>query len=167
MRSTRTISMVKGGVAALLYEQVLSLDLVVPESTATAAGILTLSGTDIDTVGALVAQIHDLWACAVEIAIGDYLLYRQLGAACAVPIALGSGKTDLPNLWHCGHKSIGYESGLLTLRIRLHSPAAYLHVDRCANRHRRGAVDSSIPRSCDNHERSLTKHQIIEDLVLT
>jgi hypothetical protein len=90
-RGARAFSMVKGGVAALLYEHVLQLDVMMPDSAATAAGILTLSGTDLDTVGSFVAQIHEFWAPLVEIAVADFLLYRQLGAACAVPIVCGAG----------------------------------------------------------------------------
>lgn len=59
------------------------------------AGILTLSGTDIDTLASFVAGIHDIWGCAVEIAIADWLLYRQLSAACAMPICCGLGMAPI------------------------------------------------------------------------
>jgi ATP-binding cassette, subfamily C (CFTR/MRP), member 1 len=49
---------------------------------------ITLVGTDTESAMLLMTEIHDLWSSLVEIAVGTYLLYRQLGAACAIPIAV-------------------------------------------------------------------------------
>jgi ATP-binding cassette subfamily C (CFTR/MRP) protein 1 len=35
--------------------------------------------------------MHDIWANVLEVAIAIYLLKRQMGAACAVPIAVAIG----------------------------------------------------------------------------
>ena len=92
-RTARIISMIKGGVSALLYEQALGLEVVCPDVSS--AGILTLSATDIDILAAFASSIHEIWSCIVEIAIADWLLYRQLGAACAMPICCGLGMIRL------------------------------------------------------------------------
>lgn len=52
------------------------------------AAALTMMNTDIETIVAGVHHIHELWGSIVEIAIADFLIYKQLGAACAMPLSL-------------------------------------------------------------------------------
>lgn len=56
------------------------------------AGI-TLIGTDTETIIGGMNMFHELWANLVEIAIATWLIYRELGPACAMPIALAVGTT--------------------------------------------------------------------------
>lgn len=55
---------------------------------------LTLISTDIETITQRIVQMHELWAALLEIAIGSWLLYRQLSGAVGVPIGFVMGKFD-------------------------------------------------------------------------
>ncbi|KAL2881878.1 hypothetical protein SGCOL_002614 [Colletotrichum sp. CLE4] len=41
-----------------------------------------------ETISQGITQLHEVWSGLLEIGIGIYLIYRQLGAACAMPVAL-------------------------------------------------------------------------------
>jgi ATP-binding cassette, subfamily C (CFTR/MRP), member 1 len=81
--------MMRGSVIALIYQKSLRLNLISPSVSPTAA--LTLVGTDCETIIQGIVQLHELWGGLLEIGIGIYLLYRELGAACAMPVALAAG----------------------------------------------------------------------------
>jgi hypothetical protein len=81
--------MLKGSVVGLIYQESLRLDLTSPGVSPTAA--LTLISADTDTVVQCVYQLNEVWASVVEIAVADYLIYRQMGAACAMPFAVAFG----------------------------------------------------------------------------
>ncbi|KAL4804941.1 P-loop containing nucleoside triphosphate hydrolase protein [Aspergillus unguis] len=49
---------------------------------------ITLMGTDVERIVTGFRVVHELWACLVDIAIAVYLLQRQVGAACAVPVGI-------------------------------------------------------------------------------
>uniref|UniRef100_L2GAL4 ABC multidrug transporter n=1 Tax=Colletotrichum fructicola (strain Nara gc5) TaxID=1213859 RepID=L2GAL4_COLFN len=77
------------GAYVLVYTGIakaLRLDLTSPNVSP--AGALTLVGTDSEQISQGVNQLHEIWGGLVEIGIGIYLIYRQLGAACAMPVAL-------------------------------------------------------------------------------
>lgn len=61
-----------------------------PNVTPTAA--LTLLGTDTETIIAGMNMFHEVWSSLAEIAIATWLISRELGAACAMPIAVAVGK---------------------------------------------------------------------------
>ena len=48
---------------------------------------LSLINTDIETIIPGIIHMHETWVGLLEIGIAIYLLYRQIGAACAIPIA--------------------------------------------------------------------------------
>lgn len=54
---------------------------------------LTLFSTDMETVTRGVAQMHEIWASLVEIAIAMWLLERQLGVSAVIPICVVLGKS--------------------------------------------------------------------------
>ncbi|KAL0941776.1 ABC multidrug transporter [Colletotrichum truncatum] len=85
-RAQRAASMTRGSTTALVYQKALRLDLTSPNVSP--SGALTLVGTDSEQIGQGINQLHEIWASLVEIAIGIYLIYRQVGAACAMPVAL-------------------------------------------------------------------------------
>ncbi|KAI3540901.1 ABC transporter [Colletotrichum abscissum] len=85
-RNQRAASMTRGSTTALVYRKALRLDLTSPNVSPSAA--LTLVGTDSETISQGIMQLHEVWSGLVEIGIGIYLIYRQLGAACAMPVAL-------------------------------------------------------------------------------
>ncbi|KAK0370729.1 ABC transporter [Colletotrichum limetticola] len=85
-RNQRAASMTRGSTTALVYRKALRLDLTSPDVSPSAA--LTLVGTDSETISQGIMQLHEVWSGLLEIGIGIYLIYRQLGAACAMPVAL-------------------------------------------------------------------------------
>ncbi|KAG7047518.1 ABC transporter [Colletotrichum scovillei] len=85
-RNQRAASMTRGSTTALVYRKALRLDLTSPNVSP--SGALTLVGTDSETISQGITQLHEVWSGLLEIGIGIYLIYRQLGAACAMPVAL-------------------------------------------------------------------------------
>ncbi len=75
----------RGSVIGLIYRESLLLDLNSPSANPTAA--LTLASGDADNISQSLYQLHEVWGSMIEIAVADYLLYRQMGVACAMPIA--------------------------------------------------------------------------------
>ncbi|KAK1634372.1 ABC transporter [Colletotrichum phormii] len=85
-RNQRAASMTRGSTTALVYRKALRLDLTSPNVSP--SGALTLVGTDSETISQGITQLHEVWSGLLEIGIGIHLIYRQLGAACAMPVAL-------------------------------------------------------------------------------
>ncbi|OHW98638.1 ABC multidrug transporter [Colletotrichum incanum] len=85
-RNQRAASITRGSTTALVYRKALRLDLTSPNVSP--SGALTLVGTDTETISQGITQLHEVWGGLLEIGIGIYLIYRQLGAACAMPVAL-------------------------------------------------------------------------------
>ncbi|WDK08975.1 ABC transporter [Colletotrichum graminicola] len=85
-RNQRAGSITRGSTRALVYRKALRLDLSSPNISP--SGALTLVGTDTETISKGITHLHEVWGGLLEIGIGIYLIYRQLGAACAMPIAL-------------------------------------------------------------------------------
>ncbi|EXF80647.1 ABC transporter [Colletotrichum fioriniae PJ7] len=85
-RNQRAASMTRGSTTALVYRKALRLDLTSPNVSP--SGALTLVGTDSETISQGITQLHEVWSGLLEIGIGIFLIYRQLGAACAMPVAL-------------------------------------------------------------------------------
>ncbi|KAF2757243.1 canalicular multispecific organic anion transporter 1 [Pseudovirgaria hyperparasitica] len=82
--SYRTITMARGGLISMIYRKATNL-----QSTSTdPASALTLMSADIERITTGWQMMHDLWACIIEIVLAIYLLQRQLGAACAIPIGV-------------------------------------------------------------------------------
>ena len=78
------ITGIRGALVGLIYKKALSL------RAYTDMEALTLMSTDIDGMVSGFRALHDLWACCLEIGIGIYLLYREVGPACFlvfIPIA--------------------------------------------------------------------------------
>lgn len=48
----------------------------------------SLMSTDVELICRVLQSIHNVWATPIEVAIAIYLLERQLGAACVMPIIL-------------------------------------------------------------------------------
>jgi hypothetical protein len=56
---------------------------------------MILMSADIERITTGWQTIHELWANLIEVGLAIYLLERQLGSACAVPIAVAIGKLPL------------------------------------------------------------------------
>lgn len=50
---------------------------------------------DLDNALEFLEKINNIWACVLEIAIGTWLLERQMGATCVVPLLVALGKSLL------------------------------------------------------------------------
>jgi len=84
----RVITMVRGGLISMLYGKTAELSI----NAADPASSMILMSADIERITTGWQTMHELWANVIEIGLAIYLLERQLGAACAVPIAVAVGK---------------------------------------------------------------------------
>ena len=73
----------------LIYAKALQLDSTSANINSSAA--LTLVNTDIETITQGIVMLHDTWGSLLEIGIAIYLIWRQLGVACLVPVAIALG----------------------------------------------------------------------------
>ena len=80
----RAITMARGGLISMMFAKTSSLD----SNAVDSAQALTLMSADIERITNGWQTMHEIWASIIEIAIAIYLLERQLGAACAIPIAV-------------------------------------------------------------------------------
>lgn len=69
------VTMYRGGLAGLVFKKTLRLD---GDKTGEAAPV-TLMSTDVEGVAEALNSIHDLWSAFLELPVGIYLLYRQVG----------------------------------------------------------------------------------------
>jgi ATP-binding cassette, subfamily C (CFTR/MRP), member 1 len=84
----RTITMLRGALVGIVYSKTLLLqDGVYDESAA-----LTHMSTDVDRIGLSMMNMNEIWARLIEVAIGVWLLERQLGAVSIVPIIVVVGE---------------------------------------------------------------------------
>ena len=82
--------MARGGLISMLYRKAadLSIQDVDPASS------MTLMSADIERIVQGWQSMHEIWANAVEIAVAIFLLEKQLGVACAIPIGVSIGTYD-------------------------------------------------------------------------
>lgn len=68
----------------LIYDRTLLLqDGVYDESAA-----ISLMSTDVDRIADSMDVIHEVWAELIEVALGIWLLARQLGWVCVLPVVV-------------------------------------------------------------------------------
>lgn len=84
----RAITMARGGLISMMFAKTSSLK----ANTADPATSMTLMSADIERITNGWQTMHEIWANLIEIVIAIYLLERQLGAACAIPIAVAISK---------------------------------------------------------------------------
>ena len=56
---------------------------------------VTLMSTDVERVVRGLREVHELWANVVQIALGTWLLEREIGAACVAPVLVAAGVIHL------------------------------------------------------------------------
>lgn len=83
----RAIAMVRGQLISMLFEKATELNITNANPTAA----LTLMSADIERIDMGWRTAHEIWANLVEIGIAIYLLERQLGIACLVPVGTAIG----------------------------------------------------------------------------
>ena len=88
----RVITMARGGLVSMLFARTFSLEAISPDP----ASSLTLMSADIERISTGWAAVHDIWGGLIEIAVAIYLIELQLGAACAIPLAVGIGTLKVP-----------------------------------------------------------------------
>ncbi|KAL8819211.1 MAG: hypothetical protein Q9223_002310 [Gallowayella weberi] len=80
----RAITMARGGLISMMFAKTSF----VKANAADPAASLTLMSADIERITNGWQTMHEVWANVVELGIAIYLLERQLGAACAIPLAV-------------------------------------------------------------------------------
>ena len=89
-RTFRAITMVRGELISMLYLKATNLS-----STAVdPAASLTLMSADIERISNGWQTMNEIWANLVEIGVAVYLLERQLGIACLIPVATAIGRSQ-------------------------------------------------------------------------
>lgn len=83
----RAITMVRGTLVTMLYKKASCLRL----TDADPANSITLMSADIERITQGWQTLHDIWANMIEIALAIYLLERQLGVSCFVPVCVALG----------------------------------------------------------------------------
>jgi ATP-binding cassette subfamily C (CFTR/MRP) protein 1 len=83
----RSITMLRGALVGIIYNRTL----ISPDGMFDEVAAVTLMSTDVDRIALSQQVIHEVWARIIEVAIGVWLLERQLGAACIVPILIVAG----------------------------------------------------------------------------
>jgi hypothetical protein len=73
--SFQMVTMYRGGLVSLIFKKTLKLK----TSSIKDSAPVTLMTTDVETIVAAGASVHDMWANMLELPIGIYLLYRQIG----------------------------------------------------------------------------------------
>ena len=84
----RSITMARGGLISMLFAKTSLLK----SSDVDPSSSITLMSADVERITNGWQTMHEIWASVIEIAIAVYLLERQLGAACAIPIAIAIGE---------------------------------------------------------------------------
>ncbi|KAK4946454.1 hypothetical protein LTR10_014653 [Elasticomyces elasticus] len=113
---------VRGGLVSLLYHKTIDLSLAAPDRSTS----LTLMSSDIQRIVDPIQYVHDAWGCLVDVGLGMYLLYRNLGSACSgaalvyVLLALGT-------LWVTKVIASFQKRWLAAIEVRVSFTSALLH----------------------------------------
>lgn len=114
----------RGALVSLIFSKTLSLSATATANVDTTAA-LSLMSTDVEGICMALTTIHDLWSCIMEAAIAIYLLQRQIGLACIVPIIVAAGKPSL--LFSCMasrliHLQSLYSCHIIPFKVESSSP---------------------------------------------
>lgn len=85
----RFITMMRGGLISMLYGKATDIAL----TDVDPASSITLMSADIERIVTGFQTGHEIWANTLEVGLAIYLLERQLGVACAIPIGVAVGKS--------------------------------------------------------------------------
>lgn len=87
-RTYRTITMARGGLVSIIYRKTGTLSL----RDVDPAASMTLMSADMERIVQGWQTMHEIWANFVEVGVAIYLLERQMGVACVVPVAVSIRK---------------------------------------------------------------------------
>jgi ATP-binding cassette subfamily C (CFTR/MRP) protein 1 len=85
--------MMRGGLISMLYDKAGDIALTKVDT----ASSMTLMSADVERIVTGMTTAHEMWANAIEVSLAIYLLQRQLGVACVIPVGIAIGKS-LPEL---------------------------------------------------------------------
>jgi ATP-binding cassette, subfamily C (CFTR/MRP), member 1 len=74
--SYQLVTMYRSGLVSLIFKKTLELNTATVKENAP----VTLMTTDMDTIVSAGETLHDMWGSIIDLPIGIYLLYRQVGA---------------------------------------------------------------------------------------
>jgi ATP-binding cassette subfamily C (CFTR/MRP) protein 1 len=84
----RFITMMRGGLISMLYDKAGDIAL----TNVDTASSMTLMSADVERIVTGMTTAHELWSNTIEVGLAIYLLQRQLGVACGIPIGVAVGK---------------------------------------------------------------------------
>lgn len=84
-KMVRVVTMMRGGLVSLVYARSMRLD---PTDQAKAGAALTLMSADVELIAGGAGSLHEIWAAPIEIGVGIWLVERQLGVACLIPVVV-------------------------------------------------------------------------------
>lgn len=93
--------MFRGAITSMIYTK--SLD--IPSSSYDDAKALTLMTADLDRMIMSFQGLSQVWAYVIEIAIGIFLLARQVGWICVAPVLVVASGYKLFQLASCSYTS--------------------------------------------------------------
>src|SRR2546422_320205 len=76
--------MMRGGLISMLYDKATDIAL----TDVDPASSITLMSADIERIVTGMQTGHEVWANTLEVGLAIYLLQRQLGVACTIPIGV-------------------------------------------------------------------------------
>lgn len=83
----RMLARVRSGLTGIIYEHTMSLRAKDVRDSAA----LTLMGTDVERIVESLRMVHELWASLLEVAVGVWLLTRQVSYAAVLPLVVCLG----------------------------------------------------------------------------
>lgn len=84
----RGITMARGILVTMLYKKASSLSM----TSTDPANSLTLMSADVERITQGWQTMHEIWANSAEVGLAIFLLERQLGISCVVPVAVALGE---------------------------------------------------------------------------
>ena len=95
--------MFRGASIALIYNRTLHFAV----GTYDESAAITLMSTDVDSITQCLGSLTDCWAGLIEVVLGTFLLARQVGWICIVPLLVVAGKgigfldLNIANVFQC------------------------------------------------------------------
>ncbi|KAJ5383264.1 ABC transporter integral membrane type 1 [Penicillium concentricum] len=83
----RLLTMMRSGLISMIYDR--TIDMTAADLTDSAA--ITLMSTDVERIVANLKNLHEAWASIIEMGIAIWLLEREIGVACSIPLVISLG----------------------------------------------------------------------------
>jgi ATP-binding cassette, subfamily C (CFTR/MRP), member 1 len=76
--------MIRGSLVSSIYHKTTEISITALDNSAA----VTLMSTDIERIELGIRLTHELWANLIQVGLATWLLQRELGLACIVPIVI-------------------------------------------------------------------------------